>query len=136
MTDMEAFKHSTPGLYDRLMVPLLFEPYAKLVAERSARLEPTRILETAAGTGVVTRAVSAALPQAHIVATDINPAMLEVAKQHVHSERVTFEQANAQELPYPDETFDLVLCQFGVMFFRARSPRQRSRSSRGSSSPN
>ena len=117
MTSTEAFKHSTPDLYDRLMVPLLFEPYVKLVAERAARLRPTRILETAAGTGVATRAVSASLPQAHIVATDINPAMLEVAKQNVRSERVTFEQANAEELPYPDASFDLVLCQFGAMFF-------------------
>jgi ubiquinone/menaquinone biosynthesis C-methylase UbiE len=61
------------------MGPLLFEPYAKLVAERCAVLQPDRILETAAGTGIVTRAVHRAAPKAQVVATDINPAMLEFA---------------------------------------------------------
>ena len=99
------------------MVPLLFKPFARLLAERVAPLEPGRILETAAGTGVVTRAVAEAVPQAEIVATDLNPAMLAVAAQRMHSERVSYEQANAQDLPYPEESFDLVLSQFGVMFF-------------------
>lgn len=117
MSGTEAFKHSTPDLYDGLMVPLLFEPYARVLAERVAALEPGRILETAAGTGVVTRALAAALPQATIVATDINPGMLAVAARHLQSERVSFEQANAQDLPYPEESFDVVVCQFGAMFF-------------------
>lgn len=112
-----AFAHSTPALYDRYMGPLLFEPYAKLVAERSARFEPTRILETAAGTGIVTRAVSEAVPQAQLVATDLNPAMIEFAAQRVSSEQVAFQQADAQDLPFPDGSFDLVVCQFGAMFF-------------------
>ena len=86
MTETDVFKHSTPDLYDRYMVPLLFEPWAKLVAERSARLQPDRILETAAGTGVVTRAVYEAVPKAQIVATDVNPAALEYAAQRVRSE--------------------------------------------------
>lgn len=99
------------------MGPLLFEPYAKVVAERSALLQPARILETAAGTGIVTRAVNQAVPQAKIVATDVNPAVLEFAAQHVRSERVAFERADAQDLPFAEGSFDLVLCQFGVMFF-------------------
>ena len=111
------FNHSTPALYDRYMGPLLFEPYAKLVAERSALLQPTRILETAAGTGIVTRAVNEAVPQARIVATDLNPAMIDFAAQRVRSERVAFQRADAQDLPFPDGSFDLVVCQFGVMFF-------------------
>ncbi len=77
----QTFAHSTPALYDRYMGPLLFEPYAKLVAERCAALQPDRILETAAGTGIVTRAVHRAAPRAQVVATDINPAMLEFAAQ-------------------------------------------------------
>jgi len=79
MTDADVFTHSTPSLYDRYMVPWLFEPYADLVVERAALLQPARILEAAAGTGVVTHAIREAVPQADIIATDINPGMLEVA---------------------------------------------------------
>lgn len=118
MTETDtAFDHSTPALYDRYMGPLLFEPYAKLVAQRSTLLQPARILETAAGTGIVTRAVHQAVPQAQIVATDVNPAMLEFAAQRVRSELVAFERADAQDLPFAEGSFDLVLSQFGVMFF-------------------
>ncbi len=112
-----AFKHSTPALYDRYMGPLLFEPYARLIAERSAILQPTCILETAAGTGIVTRALNEAVPQAQIVATDLHPGMIEFAGRDVRSERVTFQSADAQDLPFGDGSFDLVVCQFGVMFF-------------------
>jgi ubiquinone/menaquinone biosynthesis C-methylase UbiE len=117
MAETDVFKHSTPSLYDRYMGPLLFEPYAKHVAERVALLRPERILETAAGTGIATRAVSEAVPEATIVATDINPAVVEFAERHAHSERVTFQQADAQDLPFDDASFDLTLCLFGIMFF-------------------
>jgi ubiquinone/menaquinone biosynthesis C-methylase UbiE len=117
MTETDAFKHSTPELYDRFMGPLLFEPYAELLAERSTRLDPGHILETAAGTGIVTRALSESVPQAQIVATDINPAVLEFAARKLDSDRVTFQPANAQELPFAEGSFDLVVCAFGVMFF-------------------
>jgi ubiquinone/menaquinone biosynthesis C-methylase UbiE len=116
MTDTDVFKHSTPELYDRYMGPLLFAPYAKHVAERVAPLQPGWILEVAAGTGIVTRALTEALPAAEIVATDVNPAVVEFAAQHLESERVTFQAADAQQLPFDDESFDLVLCLFGVMF--------------------
>lgn len=117
MTETDAFKHSTPELYDRYMGPLLFEPYAELLAERSARLQPSRILETAAGTGIVTRALNDSLPQAQIVATDINPAVLEFAARKLDSDRVTFQPADAQDLPFAVESFDLVVCAFGAMFY-------------------
>ena len=118
MTDTRSpFEHSTPELYDRYMGPLLFEPYAKVIAERAALLQPDRILETAAGTGIVTRALHLAVPQAQIVATDLNPVMLEVAAQRAGSANVTFQRANAQDLPFDNGSFDLVVCQFGVMFF-------------------
>ena len=112
-----AFEHSTPELYDRYLGPLLFEPYAKVLAERAASLQPDRILETAAGTGIVTRALHVAVPRAQIVATDLNPMMLKAAAQRLASDRVSFQPANAQDLPFDDESFDLVVCQFGVMFF-------------------
>jgi ubiquinone/menaquinone biosynthesis C-methylase UbiE len=112
-----AFKHSTPALYDRYMGPLLFEPYARLIAERVALLQPIRILETAAGTGILTCALNEAVPRAQIVAIDLNPVMMDFAVQRVRSERVAFQRADAQDLPFPDGSFDMVLCHFGVMFF-------------------
>jgi ubiquinone/menaquinone biosynthesis C-methylase UbiE len=118
MTDSASpFTHSTPELYDRYMVPLLFEPFARHVAERSALMKPNHILETAAGTGVVTQALHRAMPETEIVATDINPGMLEVAAGRATSDRVSFLQADALQLPFADESFDLVVSQFGIMFF-------------------
>jgi ubiquinone/menaquinone biosynthesis C-methylase UbiE len=111
------FEHSTPALYDRYMGPLLFAPYARVVAERAARLRPARILELAAGTGILTEALHRAMPEAQIVATDINPAMLALAEQRLQSQSVSFQPADALSLPFADASFDLVLCQFGVMFF-------------------
>jgi ubiquinone/menaquinone biosynthesis C-methylase UbiE len=90
-------------LYDRYMAPLLFEPYAKLVGERCVILQPKRILETAAGTGIVTRAVHRAVPRAEIVSTDINPAMLEFAEHLLTTEHVSFQPADAQNLPWCGE---------------------------------
>jgi SAM-dependent methyltransferase len=118
MTETDTvFAGSIPGLYDRHLGPLLFEPYAEEVAQRAAALLPGHVLETAAGTGIVTAALSRAIPEAHIIATDLNPAMLEVAARRVHSERVTFEPADAQDLRFADCAFDLVVCQFGAMFY-------------------
>ena len=111
------FSGSIPANYERYMVPLLFRPYAEVLAERAARLQPKRILETAAGTGVVTSALAKALPDADIVATDLNQAMLDVAQTRVSSPNVTFRQADALDLPFEDGGFDLVVCQFGLMFF-------------------
>jgi ubiquinone/menaquinone biosynthesis C-methylase UbiE len=106
-----------PEKYDRLMVPLIFRPYADELARRARALGPRLVLETAAGTGVVTEALHEALPDAEIIATDLNPPMLEVAAQRVRSERVRLVQADAQDLPFESGSFDLVLCQFGSMFF-------------------
>lgn len=111
------FAGSIPHVYDRYMVPMLFAPYAELVAERAKAIAPSDILETAAGTGVVTAALHEALPDARIVATDLNAPMLEQAARRVGGESVRFEEANAQQLPFPDDSFDLVVCQFGIMFF-------------------
>src|SRR4051812_43676357 len=97
---------------------MIFSPYANDLAARLADLEQGPVLETAAGTGVVTRALVSALPQdVSIVATDLNQPMLDHASSQLSSERVTWRQADAQMLPFPDGTFDAVVCQFGVMFF-------------------
>lgn len=111
------FSGSIPANYERYMVPLLFRPYAKAMAEKAVRFHPHDILETAAGTGVVTNALAQAIPDARIIATDLNQPMLDVAATRVASGHVTFRQADALDLPFGDESFDLVVCQFGVMFY-------------------
>jgi ubiquinone/menaquinone biosynthesis C-methylase UbiE len=115
--DEDVFKHSTPDLYDRYMVPLLFEPFARVVADRVGRLAPRTLLETAAGTGIVTAILADAIPDARIVATDVNPGVVQFAAQKLKARNVTVQQANAQELPFDEGSFDAVVCQFGVMFF-------------------
>ncbi|HVQ09217.1 MAG TPA: class I SAM-dependent methyltransferase [Allosphingosinicella sp.] len=115
-----AFAGSIPALYDQYLGPLLFAPYAADIAARAAIFGPRRILETAAGTGIVTEALARALPDAEIVATDLNQAMLDVAAGRVRAPQVTFRQADAQSLPFADAGFNLVLSQFGVMFFPDR----------------
>ncbi len=118
MTDHDiAFFGPVPAVYNKFMVPLVFAPFAEQVAQRAAALQPQRILETAAGTGVVTEALHRALPLAEIIATDLNPPMLEEAARRVRDPKVRFQPADAQELPFADASFDLVVCQFGVMFF-------------------
>lgn len=112
------FAGSIPALYQSHLVPLIFEPYAADLAERLQPRSPSRILEVAAGTGVATRAMAGLLPPAaSIVATDLNQAMLDQAAAAGTARPVTWRQADALQLPFPDDAFDAVVCQFGVMFF-------------------
>ena len=115
-----AFAGSIPALYDRCLGPLLFEPYAEDLAERVGRHRPSRILETAAGTGIVTAALARRLPEAEIIATDLNQAMLDVAAGRTNSDKVRFQAVDAQSLPFEDSSFDSVVTQFGAMFFPDR----------------
>ena len=118
----KVFAGSIPENYDRYMVPLIFEPYAADIARRAASLSPSAVLETAAGSGVVTRALAPKLPsKARYVATDLNQPMLDYAASRQPSDaRITWRQADALALPFENATFDLVCCQFGVMFFPDR----------------
>jgi ubiquinone/menaquinone biosynthesis C-methylase UbiE len=108
-----------PQHYDRNLGPLLFTEYAADIARRVASLNPRRVLETAGGTGIVTRALRDALPTGtSLTATDLNEPMLEVAaKKFQPEEAVEFRSADATALPFDDASFDVVVCQFGVMFF-------------------
>ena len=107
-----------PKLYETYMVPMLFEPYAIDLANRLASRSLQRLLEIAAGTGVVTRALASTLPRdTAIVATDLNQPMLDHAAALGTARPVQWRQADAMQLPFDDETFDAVVCQFGVMFF-------------------
>src|SRR3954463_15961503 len=100
------FAGSIPEIYDRFLVPLIFEPYARDLAERIAKLEPRDVLETAAGTGVLTRAMVARLAhQARIVATDLTQPMLDHAAAREQSPgRITWRQADALTLPFEDQS--------------------------------
>src|SRR5947207_5056320 len=109
---------SITKLYDTHQVPLIFEPYATDLANRLRSRSLARVLEIAAGTGVVTRVLASALPESvSIVATDLNEAMLEQAASLGTKRPVEWRQADAMKLPFPDGIFDAVICQFGVMFF-------------------
>lgn len=113
------FAGSIPENYDRLMVPLIFEPFALDLSQRVARLSPGTVLEIAAGTGAVTRVLAPKLPaSARYVVTDLNQPMLDyAAAQQGPDGRIEWRQADAMALPFEDATFDTICCQFGAMFF-------------------
>jgi ubiquinone/menaquinone biosynthesis C-methylase UbiE len=116
------FAGSIPEIYDRFLVPLICESYAEDLARRVARIQPQHTLETAAGTGVLTRAMAPRLPaDARIVATDLNQPMLDYAAARLPDDsRITWQQADALSLSFEKQSFDAVACQFGVMFFPDR----------------
>jgi SAM-dependent methyltransferase len=113
------FTGSIPGHYDRGLGPHLFIDYATDLAQRTAACKPSRVLELAAGTGIVTRQLRDALPSAaELIASDLNPPMLDVARgKFAGGEKIEFRRVDATALPFQDEAFDAVACQFGVMFF-------------------
>src|SRR6516162_2841297 len=113
------FAGSIPEIYDGRLVPLIFEHYARDLAERVAATSPQHVLEIAAGTGALTSAITARLPaQSRIVATDLNQPMLDCAATRSDlQDRISWRQADALALPFEDQSFDVVACQFGVMFF-------------------
>jgi SAM-dependent methyltransferase len=108
-----------PEIYDRCLGDAVFRPFAEDLARRAAHLRPSNVLEIAAGSGVVTAELLAAIPDVHVTATDLNPAMVEAGRARVP--RAAWQSADASDLPFPDEAFDLVVCQFGVMFFPDRA---------------
>ena len=118
----KVFAGSIPKLYDEYLVPMIFSVYADDIAKRIAALSPSILLEIAAGTGAVTRAVAAALPRdVRYVATDLNEPMLAVAAQRqADDDRIVWRQADGMALPFGDGEFDVVCCQFGAMFFPER----------------
>ena len=120
-TNDSIFAGSIPELYDRHLGPVIFEPYATDLVRRLPKLGDGAILEIAAGTGIVTQKLAAELPMAvRIVATDLNQPMLDHAASKSGMARVTFRQADALALPFAAAEFDVVVCQFGVMFFPDR----------------
>ena len=116
------FAGSVPDVYEQRFVPLIFVPYARDLGERLGGQSEGSILEIAAGTGVVTRELAATLPDSvSITATDLNPGMLERAMDVGTARPVRWEQADVMSLPFDDAAFDVVVCQFGVMFFQPKA---------------
>ena len=114
----KAFIGSIPEIYDRFMVPLIFDYYAADLANRLAGRKLGSVLEIAAGTGVVTRRLAEKLrPEVAITSTDLNQPMIDQARKTAIARAVEWRQADATQLPFPDRSFDAVVCQFGVMFF-------------------
>jgi SAM-dependent methyltransferase len=119
---VKIFAGSIPKLYETYLVPLIFEAYADDLAKRVALRVPARVLEIAAGTGVVTRRLAVLLDErSSIVATDLNQPMLDHASGIGTWRPVEWRQADAMQLPFADAAFDAVVCQFGAMFFPDRS---------------
>ena len=118
----KVFVGSIPKIYDEYLVPLIFQGFAQDLAQRVAKLSPTAVLETAAGSGVVARALAAKLSErCRYVVTDLNQPMLDQAAERQGADaRITWQQADALALPFDDAAFDVVCCQFGVMFFPDR----------------
>ncbi|ARQ57946.1 methyltransferase domain-containing protein [Rhizobium sophoriradicis] len=117
-TSPATFGEGVADLYQTLLVPLLFEPYASEMVIVAERFKPVSVLEVAAGTGALTRALRARLdPAAEIVATDLSQAMIDVGAPSLTLSRTHWMHADAQDLPFAHAMFDLVICQFGVMFF-------------------
>lgn len=118
----QRFAGGIPEAYDRFLVPLLFDRYAADLAARIASTSPGAVLEVAAGTGALTRQLAAVLPdEAAITATDLSAAMLERAAARGAVRPVDWRTADITDLPFPDATFDAVVCQFGLMFVPDRS---------------
>lgn len=116
----EVFSEAIPRLYDAVLGPFMFEPFARVTAERLAGLSG-EVLEIAAGTGIVTRELDRRLaPSARLTASDLNAPMLALAAERLRSPRVVWRQADALDLPFAAASFDAVVCQFGAMFFPDR----------------
>jgi ubiquinone/menaquinone biosynthesis C-methylase UbiE len=114
-----AYTGAIPKLYETILGPVYFEPYAIETAKKVATLQPRQVLETACGTGRVTNQLQKQLAaDTSITATDISPDMLGIAIEKLSTLRnVSFQIADALNLPFADNSFDVVVCQFGAMFF-------------------
>lgn len=120
MSSVTAFSGTVPQNYDTYLGPLFFEPYALDLAERIGNPKYlNRVLELACGTGRLTKPVACKLSDgASLVATDLNNDMIEIGKKQVQNKNIEWKVADAHSLPFENERFDLVVCQFGVMFFQ------------------
>jgi ubiquinone/menaquinone biosynthesis C-methylase UbiE len=104
-------------MYERYLGPYIFEPYAEDIVSRIPSTDIHTALEVACGTGRVTGKLRKALPGGcRLVASDLNPDMIAEAQKHIPDNEIEWLAADAQSLPFVDNYFDLLVCQFGLMF--------------------
>jgi ubiquinone/menaquinone biosynthesis C-methylase UbiE len=119
MSSITSFTGSIPYNYDTYLGPLFFEPYAVDLADRLERNDYETVLEMACGTGRLSKhLVKKLAPQGQLYATDLNEDMLRIARERLHDDRIVWQVADAHNLPYIHQQFDLVVCQYGIMFFQ------------------
>jgi ubiquinone/menaquinone biosynthesis C-methylase UbiE len=114
---MVIFNGPVAEFYDKFLQPVMGAPFADEILARAAAKAPGAILELACGTGSVTVPLAEALPEAQIAATDVSQAMIDYAKTKQAASTIAWSLADAVDLPFAGHSFDLVLAQFGVMFF-------------------
>ena len=119
MSTPPAYSGTIPENYDRYLGPYIFEPYAADLVERIPA-DTRRVLEIACGTGRVTAHLRERLAGAEIIATDVNADMLAEARRQLGETGVHWQEADAQDLPFGEGHFDVVVCQFGLMFMPDR----------------
>jgi ubiquinone/menaquinone biosynthesis C-methylase UbiE len=103
-------------VYDSLYLPAMFDQWATKVADAANIQSGQRVLDVACGTGVLSREVASRVtPSGYIAGLDPSPGMLAVGKEL--APEIDWKQGVAESLPFPDESFNTVVCQFGLMFF-------------------
>ena len=105
--------------YENYMVPGLFAPWSSHLI-RIANPQPgERVLDVACGTGIVARQIAARVGPQGIIGLDLDPDKIDVARAVAKREGLAIEWKTgpAEQLPFPDGSFDLIICQFGLMFF-------------------
>lgn len=117
MEQNAVFAGTIPANYEKYLGPFLFEPYALDLVSRLQDKKYPQILELACGTGRVTAHLAKSVKHDSLTATDLNPDMIEVGKKIVGNKNIKWQPADALELPFDDNSFDAVVCQFGIMFF-------------------
>ena len=117
MEQNASFAGTIPAYYEKYLGSFLFEPYALDIVSRLQAKKYPQILELACGTGRVTAHLAKSVKHDSLIATDLNKDMIEVAKQNVTDKKIKWMVADALALPFEKNSFDAVVCQFGIMFF-------------------
>jgi ubiquinone/menaquinone biosynthesis C-methylase UbiE len=118
MSSLTSFSGAVPANYDKYLGPFLFEPYALDLIDRLKTIKFTNVLELACGTGRLTRHLAKLIPRGgRFIASDLNADMVEFARRVIPDSNIDWQIIDAQQLPFEDDSFDLVICQYGVMFF-------------------